>query len=398
MAFRITVNPLPVVDAGTYNPLCADAANLPLVGTPAGGTFTGTGVTANSFDPSVNTQTVTYTYTNANGCVNTDVATITVVQLTPSNAGTYAPVCIDAANVVLNGTPAGGTFTGTGVTAGAFDPSAGTQTVTYTYSDATGCTTSATATIVVNPLPVVGAGSAQVLCEGTTVTLNGTGAATYTWSGGALNGQAFTPSVGQNVYTVTGTDVNGCTATATVNVNVLPTPIAVIGSDVQSGNPVLDVNFTNGSQFGTSYVWDFANGNGYTSNLTDGTSTSYADPGTYIVTLIASNGLCSSVDSLEIIVLPFGDPEVIVPNVFSPNDDDANDIFFLTHINTSEIYIVILNRWGNVVFETTDPDPKWDGTTPNGNKVTDGVYFYKYVATGVNGVEIKGHGDITVVR
>jgi gliding motility-associated-like protein len=394
----ITVNPLPVVDAGTYNPICADASNLPLVGTPAGGTFSGTGVTANAFDPSANTQTVTYTYTNANGCVNTDVATITVVQLTPSNAGTYSPVCIDAANVVLNGTPAGGTFTGTGVTAGTFDPSVGTQTVTYTYSDAIGCTTSATATIVVNPLPVVGAGAAQVICEGTTVTLNGTGATTYTWSGGALNGQAFTPSVGQNVYTVSGTNANGCVSTATVNVNVLPFPIASVTSDVQTGNPVLNVNFANGSQFGTSYEWDFGNGNTYTSNLTDSTTQSYAEPGTYIVTLIASNGLCSSVDSLEIIVLPFGDPEVIVPNVFSPNDDGVNDIFFLQHLYTEKIYIVILNRWGDVVFETTDPDPQWNGSTPNGNKVTDGVYFYKYVATGINGVEINGHGDVTVVR
>ncbi|MFN5635576.1 MAG: gliding motility-associated C-terminal domain-containing protein [Flavobacteriia bacterium] len=394
----IIVNPLPVVDAGTYTPICADAADLPLVGSPAGGTFSGTGVTANAFDPSANTQTVTYTYTNANGCVNTDVATITVVQLTPTNAGTYTPVCIDAANVVLNGTPAGGTFTGTGVTAGTFDPSVGTQTITYTYSDAIGCTASATATIVVNPLPVVGAGAAQVICEGTTVTLNGTGATTYTWSGGALNGQSFTPSIGQNVYTVSGTDANGCVSTATVNINVLPFPIASLTSDVQTGNPVLDVNFANGSQFGTTYDWNFGNGNTYTSNLTEATSESYAEPGTYIVTLIASNGLCSSVDSLEIIVLPFGDPEVIVPNVFSPNDDDVNDIFFLQHLYTEEIYIVILNRWGDVVFETTDPDPQWNGTTPNGNKVTDGVYFYKYVATGINGVEIKGHGDVTVVR
>ncbi len=394
----ITVNPLPIVDAGTYNPICVDAANLPLVGTPAGGTFSGTGVTANAFDPSANTQTVTYTYTNANGCVNTDVATITVVQLTPSNAGTYTPVCIDAANVTLTGTPAGGTFSGTGVTANAFDPSAGTQTVTYTYSDANGCTTSATSTIVVNPLPNVGAGVTQVVCEGTAVTLNGSGAATYTWSGGALNGQSFIPSVGQNVYTVSGTDANGCVSTANVNVNVLPQPIATLTSDVQTGNPVLDVNFTNASQFGTSYNWNYGNGNTYSSNLTEGTTESYANPGTYIVTLVATNGLCSSVDSLEIIVLPFGDPQVIVPNVFSPNEDDANDIFFLSHLYTEKIYLVILNRWGNVVFETTDADPKWDGTTPNGNKVTDGVYFYKYVATGINGEEIKGHGDITVVR
>jgi gliding motility-associated-like protein len=279
-----------------------------------------------------------------------------------------------------------------------FDPSVGTQTVTYTYSNATGCTTSATATIVVNPLPTVGAGSAQVICEGNTVILNGTGAVTYTWSDGALNGQAFTPSIGQNAYTVTGTDANGCIASASVNVNVLPSPIALVTSDVQTGNPVLDVNFVNGSQFGTTYTWDFGNDNTYTSNLTDSTNQLYAVPGTYIVTLIASNGLCASIDSLDIIVVPFNGPEVEVPNVFSPNADDANDIFFLSHLFTEKIYIVILNRWGEVVFETTDENPQWDGTAQNGRPVNDGVYFYKYVATGINGEELKGHGNITVVR
>ncbi len=75
----VNVNQSPVVNAGTYGPVCMDAPDITLAGTPAGGTFTGTGVSGNLFDPSVGTQTITYTYTNGAGCTNTASATITVL-------------------------------------------------------------------------------------------------------------------------------------------------------------------------------------------------------------------------------------------------------------------------------------------------------------------------------
>ena len=115
VAVTITVNPLPTVVAGSYGPVCVDAADVTLTGSPAGGTWSGIGVTGNKFDPSVGTQELTYTYTNANGCTNFDKTTITVNPLPTVVAGSYGPVCVDAADVTLTGSPAGGTWSGIGV-------------------------------------------------------------------------------------------------------------------------------------------------------------------------------------------------------------------------------------------------------------------------------------------
>ena len=94
----------------------------------------GIGVTGNKFDPSVGTQELTYTYTNANGCTNFDKTTITVNPLPTVVAGSYGPVCVDAADVTLTGSPAGGTWSGIGVTGNKFDPSVGdTGTDLYLY-------------------------------------------------------------------------------------------------------------------------------------------------------------------------------------------------------------------------------------------------------------------------
>jgi gliding motility-associated-like protein len=71
--------------------------------------------------------------------------------------------------------------------------------------------------------------------------------------------------------------------------------------------------------------------------------------------------------------------DVVFPNVFTPNNDSVNDNF--TPINFSgvkNINFVILNRWGNVVYESNNQDIKWDGKV-NGNEASEGVYFYKIV-------------------
>jgi gliding motility-associated-like protein len=107
----------------------------------------------------------------------------------------------------------------------------------------------------------------------------------------------------------------------------------------------------------------------------------------------------------------YPEPIVSAPNVFTPNGDvdDVNEEFFLTTENLSEFRLIIFNRWGNVIFDVTsnDPDndnPSWDGKTPDGNELEDGVYFYKYEGVGVSigpgdpGVEIQGQGFLHLVR
>jgi hypothetical protein len=98
----VTVNPLPVVDAGSYATLCSVDADLTLVGDPAGGTWSGTGVTGDQFDPSVGTQTLTYEYTDGNGCTNSDEVTITVTPATTWYADQDADGFGDPATFIQN--------------------------------------------------------------------------------------------------------------------------------------------------------------------------------------------------------------------------------------------------------------------------------------------------------
>ena len=86
-----------------------------------------------------------------------------------------------------------------------------------------------------------------------------------------------------------------------------------------------------------------------------------------------------------------------LPNVFTPNGDFINDLFKpFPYCFVDKIEMTIVNRWGGVVFETTDPDVNWDGTDFSDNSmVKDGVYFYTCVVDqisveGVKKVNLKG--------
>jgi gliding motility-associated-like protein len=89
---------------------------------------------------------------------------------------------------------------------------------------------------------------------------------------------------------------------------------------------------------------------------------------------------------------------IIVPNVFTPNGDETNDLFFLDVTNQSSITLTIVNRWGNKMFEGTGINPAWNGKTTSGALADEGTYFYKYLVTGVDGSEFTGHGFLQLVR
>ena len=93
------------------------------------------------------------------------------------------------------------------------------------------------------------------------------------------------------------------------------------------------------------------------------------------------------------VLINVGD-ELVIPNVFTPNGDGVNDLYFVSSKGLTEFNMTILNRWGNVVFESNDAQTVWDGTS-NGVKCTDGTYFYILNAKSQT-KEYKKQGHITL--
>jgi hypothetical protein len=126
---------------------------------PAEATYSGPGVSGNVmdgfvFDPSVGTQSILYTVTDpVSGCSSSTFAFIFVYPAPNPVFGNYPPVCLSSPDIALNATPSGGTWMGTGVSGDVmngffFDPSVGTQALTYTYTTADNCVVVGTLTII----------------------------------------------------------------------------------------------------------------------------------------------------------------------------------------------------------------------------------------------------------
>jgi gliding motility-associated-like protein len=86
-----------------------------------------------------------------------------------------------------------------------------------------------------------------------------------------------------------------------------------------------------------------------------------------------------------------------MPNIFTPNGDGNNDVFFVRLENAVSVEMTIVNRWGNTVALISGLNSFWDGKI-NGNMADEGVYFYKYTATGLDGTTQTGQGNVQLMR
>lgn len=170
--------------------------------------------------------------------------------------------------------------------------------------------------------------------------------------------------------------VIACNNAHTVVVN--PSPTAQLHLSPQAGVAPLKVQVSNSSANASSYSW-LLNNSPLGINCVAGSScpVSITDTGSYIFTLVASN-VYGCTDTATATFTALEGLHAIVPNVFSPNNDGVNDWFGITTSIAASAEIVIVNRWGNVVFEkafSTKSDTfieVW-----NGASTTDGTYFYK---------------------
>lgn len=255
----------------------------------------GNGQTSNSQNPSVNytnagTYQVSLTVTDANGCSATLTQPVVVNPVPVPAFTSNTPACQGTPVSFTNtSTPGGGTITlyqwdfGNGQTSNASNPSiiyssGGNYNVSLTVTNSFGCTATLVQNIGINSMPVVSAGPGQSVCLGGSVTLNASGGVSYTWLPGGQTGSTITVSPATTtVYTVTGTDANGCSASSnlTITVNPLPNVTVTPNQSICAGQSA-----TLNAGGAISYTWNPTGSSNPSIVVIPGSSTSYAVTGT----------------------------------------------------------------------------------------------------------------------
>lgn len=194
------------------------------------------------------------------------------------------------------------------------------------------------------------------------------------------------------VYSDTLTNQNGCDSIITINIYKPSNNLTI----TKSNNIDCNTLYTQLKAEGClNYVWTPAE------NLSNAnSSTPIATPKksiTYFITATDSLG-CIFTDSIFLKVT-FSDSLGFFPNVFTPNKDGINDCLPLKSLTEfKEIKFMVFNRWGNLVFETSDPEQCWQGNENNGQQLSNGVYYYTLNGNSKCNQQLSLHGSITIIR
>jgi gliding motility-associated-like protein len=419
--------------------------NWAFVGTP--GNVNGSTITVNTI-PGSPSQTVINTYTlsitdNNNKCVSYSVIPVYQDVFLPktgiSNGGINALTCSVPTLVLTNNSS-------TGITGNFFpailpvvgylwegptpqDPlqvnstyvAATVGTYTLTGKDLNnGCISTATISIAdnknyptINAPPVVATASI-IDCGASSVSLSPVyigSPLSYSWTAPTATSIVGSGSVAAlavkfpGSYTVVATNtLNGCTAKGVMTaINGSLTAAFVASAD--SGYAPLSVTFTNNSTSSNNTnsitsAWSFGNGASMitTSGSTLVPQALYTLPGTFVVSMFVTKGAC--LDTVRHAIKVEVPSELEVPNVFTPNNDKVNDLFFLKATHLSEINMVIYDRWGHIVYELISSvgNVEWDGKNQQGKDSAEGTYFYTLKATGTDGQSYNKKGTISLMR
>lgn len=454
-AVSISLDPLPVdvlqdVTACESSPPVLDAGN-------AGCTYLwNTGAQTASITPTSG-GTYSVTVTTPQQCSATFDALVTLMPRINIDLGpdlvkcTGDTVVLDAGNMTANfHWSTGGTSQALVVTASG----------TYILEATNGyCTDADTVYVLFNPSPVNNL-SDQTACIGQPVLIDGGNpGASFSWSTGDTAQTITVGTSGQYSVTITGS--NGCASTFHAMLSFIPPPVVQLGADtvlcanqvlmLDAGNPGNTYHWNTGSStqvlpVNTSGTFSVSVDNGYCSSSdeitvifnpiparlathqyyvcldenphyvdldagnpgsaflwADGQTTALIHAGSYgwhSVSITNSFG-CTLVDSA--MVNEFCRPTLFIPNTFTPNGDGRNDAWLAVGNNVDSYEMSVFDRWGGVIFHTTDINKGWDGTM-NGNPVPNDVFAFRVVfrliedSSGKLGFEQTKLGHVQVLR
>jgi len=197
-------------------------------------------------------------------------------------------------------------------------------------------------------------------------------------------------------FYVTATTDLGCSYTDSVFVNVINLNNGIVNAIADPDTiPEGGVTTLTANPPGYDYFWFPPVGlTNPTSQITQATVN---ETTTYEVTVSASG--CSIKTQVTVFTREFvcGDVYIFVPNAFSPNGDNENDILYVRGENIEEMTLKIFNRWGELVFESNDQSIGWNGTY-KGELLDPDVYVYHLQVICVDGQENLIKGNITILR
>jgi gliding motility-associated-like protein len=292
-----------------------------------------TDLTQSSIDIDINSPTIVYVQANVNGCLASDEINVDLVSFQTVIEGDFTACENDTVTLSL------------------LDPN---PTFEYTWSPAN--------------MIISGQGTSEVevIVPSTTTFI--------------VNSQTPDGCESEDSAVVTVSDLNSSVVTATA------TPDIIV--EGQSSQLLA-------SPAGYSYSWSPASSLN-SSTIINPVATPEVTT-TYQVTI--SDGECVAAQNVTVRVVDFvcGNPSIYIPNAFTPNKDNRNDWLFVRGNNITELYFVIYNRWGEVVFETNSQSEGWNGFF-KGEPVDPAVFVYYLEATCEGGQTFFDKGNITVIE
>ena len=403
----ITVLPNPVIVGGSNATICfGDTTQL----TGNGGMNYSWTPTAGLSNPTISNPianpTITTTYivsaTDSNNCIGTANVIVNVNALPLANAGVDDTICIGFS----------GQLNASGGLVYVWNPPAYLDNnlisnplctpiadITYTVSvtDINNCYALDSVIVKVLPAPIFNARGDTTVCESQTIQMFASGGTSYSWlpSAGLSNpfdSSTFVTTNNTSIYSVIITD-DVCMASDTlqVTITVVPLPTAFAGSDASIiAGDSYSINAD------ASDVFSWSPPAGLSCTECEDPIASPLENSTYTLSAVNAFG-CKAEDSMVIIV-NCSDNILYIPNVFSPNGNGKNDVFKVRSSGIRELnFLRVYDRWGELVFESSDQNIGWDGTF-KGVQLPPAVYVFYLKAVCGDGFIIERQGNVTLIR
>lgn len=221
---------------------------------------------------------------------------------------------------------------------------------------------------------------------------------TYNWGPDSVitgdgNDSIYVNAVSSQQINLVATSSIGCEVSDSLFVNVDPLPSLNMNLSASADTIYVGGTVTiTAKPSNYDYLWNFTPNNGNVQVV------SLEESGMISATAESPYG-CKKSDTIYIYVkeIVCGEPDIFIPNAFTPNADNTNDNLYVRGNNIEEFVFRIYDRWGELMFETSDQSVGWDGTY-KGKECDPAVYDYYFEATCIDQEKFFKKGNITLIR